>query len=76
MAARCSLISGAERPKVHADEVTALAAEADALPSDDPVMAELKDGVQVTAARVRFIHALYAATLAYAELGNDGGALA
>jgi len=26
-------------------------------------MAELKDGVQVTAARVRFIHALYAATL-------------
>lgn len=59
--------------EVHADELTVLASEADALPSDDPVMAELKDGVQVTATRVRYIHALYAATLAYAETGNDGG---
>jgi hypothetical protein len=62
-----------EKLKIHADELTAMAAEADALPSDDPVMAELKDGVQVTAARVRFIHALYAATLAYASTGNEGG---
>lgn len=59
--------------KVHADELTALAAEADALPGDEPVMAELKDGVQVTAARVRFIHAVYAATLAYAASGTDDG---
>ncbi len=59
--------------KVHADELTAIAAEAEALPSDDPVMAELKDGIEVTAARVRFIHALYAATLAYADTGSDGG---
>ena len=59
--------------KVHADELTALALEAEALPSDDPVMAELKDGLQVTAARVRFIHALYAATLSYADTGSDGG---
>ena len=65
-----------EKLKVHADEVTALAAEADALPSEDPVMAELKDGMQVTAARVQFIHALYAATLAYAASRNDGGFLA
>ncbi len=65
-----------EKLKRHADELTALAAEAEALPSDDPVMAELKDGVQVTAARVRFIHALYAATLAYASLGRDDGLLA
>lgn len=62
--------------KVHADELAALAAEADALPSDDPVMAELKDGVQVTAARVRFIHAVYAATLAYAVNGTDDGFIA
>ena len=65
-----------DKLKVHADELTALAAEADALPSDDPVMAELKDGVQVTAARVRFIHAVYAATLAYGEVGADGGFIA
>jgi hypothetical protein len=56
-----------EKLKVHADELTALANEADALPSDDPVLAELKEGVQITAARVRFIHALYAAAVA-----NDG----
>jgi hypothetical protein len=56
-----------EKLKVHADELTVLATEADALPSDDPVMAELKEGVQVTAARVRFIQKLYAATVA-----NDG----
>jgi len=62
--------------KVHADELTAMAAEAESLPSEDPVMAELKDGVQVTAARVRYIHALYAATLAFAEGGSDGGFLA
>ena len=30
----------------------------------------------MTAARVRYIHALYAATLAYAASGNDGGFLA
>ena len=36
-------------------------------------MAELKQGVQVTAARIAFIHALYAATLAHAEGGTDGG---
>lgn len=62
-----------QKLKVHADELTALAAEAETLPSEDPVMAELKDGIQVTAARVRFIHALYAATLAYAANGTDGG---
>ena len=61
------------RLKVHADELTVLATEVDAFPSDDPVLAELKDGVQVTAARVRFIHALYAATLAYSVDGTDGG---
>ena len=65
-----------EKLKVHADELSALAVEADALPSDDPVMAELKDGVQVTAARVRFIHALYAATLATAAGGSDAGLIA
>ena len=59
-----------EKLKVHADELTALAAEADALPTGDPVMAELRDGVQITAARTRFIHALYAATLASAA-GED-----
>jgi hypothetical protein len=65
-----------EKLKVHADELTALALESSALPSNDPVMAELADGVQVTAARVRYIHALYAATLSFAETGGDGGWLA
>lgn len=56
-----------EKLKVHADELSVLANEADALPSDDPVLAELKEGVQVTAARVRFVHALYRAAVT-----NDG----
>ncbi len=57
-----------EKLKVHADELTVLANEADSLPSEnDPVLTELKEGVQITAARVRFIHALYAAAVA-----NDG----
>lgn len=65
-----------DKLKAHADELAALATEAEALPSEDPVMVELRDGVQVTAARVRFIHALYAATVAFAANGDDAGWLA
>ncbi len=62
-----------EKLAVHAAELAVLAVEADSLPSNDPVLAELKEGVQVTAARVAFIHALYAATLSFASGGTDGG---
>jgi pimeloyl-ACP methyl ester carboxylesterase len=65
-----------DKLKVHADEVTAIAEASKALPATDPVLAELKDSLEVTAARTRYIHALYAATLAYAEKGNDDGFLA
>lgn len=57
----------------HDAELAVLAAEADALPSEDPVLAELRDGVAVTAARVRFIHALAEAAVTHAE-GGDGAA--
>ncbi len=46
--------------KVHADELAVLSNEAEALSSDDPVLAELKEGIQVTAARMAFVHALFA----------------
>lgn len=51
----------------HLSELVATEALAQDLPTDDPVMVELKDGAEITAARVRFIHALYAATVAHAE---------
>ncbi len=61
--------------KTHADELTALAAEVDALSlGDDRVLLELRDGARVTAARVRFIHGLYSAALAFAE-GQPAAAL-
>jgi hypothetical protein len=65
-----------DKLKVHADEVSAIAEASKALPATDPVLAELKDSLEVTAARTRFIHALYAATLEYAEKGTDNGFLA
>lgn len=54
--------------EVHAAELTALANEATALEAgDDEVLLELQQGVKVTAARLRFIHAVYAAALVFAE---------
>ncbi len=58
---------------VHAAELAVLAAEAEALPVEDKVLAELRDGVVVTALRVRFIHALTSAAVAHGE-GGDGAA--
>lgn len=46
--------------KVQADELAVLSNEAEALSSDDPVLAALKEGIQVTAARMAFVHALFA----------------
>lgn len=46
------------------------------LPADEPFLAELQDGLAITAARARFIHALYAAAVAYADTGSDDGWLA
>jgi hypothetical protein len=46
------------------------------LPGDEPFLAELQDGFAITAARARYVHALYAATVAYADTGSDGGWLA
>lgn len=58
------------RLAAHAAEVAALAQEVESLDPADPVFAELRDGVTVTAARVRFIHALTAAAVAHAEGGD------
>lgn len=46
------------------------------LPAGDAFLDELRDGFAVTAARARFIHALYAATVAFADGGGDDGWLA
>lgn len=54
----------------HAAELAALTEETAALDASDPVFAELRDGVAVTAARVRFIHALTAAAVAHGEGGD------
>lgn len=65
--------------QVHADELAALATEIDGYSIDDetnPVFSELKDGVKVTAARVAYIHDVYAATLKFAETGSDEGLMA
>lgn len=63
--------------KVHADELTALAAEADALDAgDDRVLVELQEGVRVTAARVRFSHAVFAAAVAFGDGASTGALLA
>lgn len=61
------------RLATHAAELGALANEADTLPTEDPVLAELRDGVVITATRVRYIHALVEAALTHAE-GGDGAA--
>ena len=37
---------------------------------------EVRDGIEVTLARARFIHAVYAAAVAFAETGSDDGWLA
>lgn len=65
-----------DRLEVHAAELEALATEVDGFGDDEPVLSELKDGVQVTAARVRYIHDVYAAVLTFAETGSDGGGMA
>lgn len=64
--------------KDFADQLTALDTEFRALGVDgeEPFLSEVQDGFQVTAARARFIHAMYAATVAYADTGSDGGWLA
>lgn len=57
-----------------AAQLTALDVELQALTlPEDVFLAEVKDGFAVTAARARYIHAVYAATVAYAETGSDGG---
>jgi hypothetical protein len=43
------------------------------LPSGDPFAAEAVDAAAVTAARIRYIHALYRATVSFADTGSDGG---
>lgn len=66
-----------EKLKVHADELTALVTEADALQAnEDPVLVEVQTGVRVTAARLRFIHALYSAALAHAAGASTDALLA
>lgn len=61
-----------------AEQLTALDTELRALGVDaeDPFLSEVQDGFTVTAARARFIHAMYAATVAWADTGSDGGWLA
>ncbi len=56
-----------DRLKVHADELTALAEEAEALPEDDRVMKELLDGVVVTASRARFAHTVWKAAADFGD---------
>ncbi|MGV3622014.1 MAG: hypothetical protein ACO1OB_14425 [Archangium sp.] len=57
-----------DKLEVHAAELTSLANEAAAIEAgEDEVLLELQQGVKVTAARLRFIHAMYAATLAFAD---------
>ncbi len=64
-----------DRLKVHADEVSALAAEVERLAvGDDRVLQELVDGVRVTASRVRFSHAAFKGAADFAD-GEDVSAL-
>ncbi len=60
-----------------ADDLTALAKELEALglPAD-PWLDELGDGFAVTAARARFVSALYRGAVAAADTGSDAGWLA
>lgn len=50
----------------HAEAVEALAREAGALPTDDPFVREVVDGVELTAARARFAWAVFGAAHAHA----------
>jgi len=43
---------------------------------DDPWFDEVADGVRIDALRTDFAHAIYAATLDFADTGSDGGWLA
>jgi len=61
--------------KIHADEVTALAAEAQALDAaGDAVIIELQESLQVTASRGRFAYAVFAAATAFGD-GEDASTL-
>jgi hypothetical protein len=63
--------------KDFADQLTELAREIEELElAADPWLDEQRDGFAITAARARYIHAVYAAVVAFAETGTDGGWLA
>lgn len=58
-------------------ELAAAAGDARAaFTGDDPWMAELADGAEVTAARARYVRALYAAVVAHADGGDPAPLLA
>ncbi len=53
----------------------AVLARIDAIDRDDAFYRELRDGVEITALRARYIHAVFAAAVAFAD-GDDPAALA
>ncbi len=76
-------LDAAARAALEADAVTGMRTLADALEeagagldAGDPITAEVVDGLAVTAARARYVAALYAAVLAAAEGADPTAALA
>lgn len=77
-AARADFVTRRLEPmRAFADDLTALEGELEALSLPaDAWLDEQRDGFAITAARARYIHAIYAATVEYAQSGGDGGWLA
>ena len=58
------------------DKTEAILQAIEAIGSDDPWFAEVRDGVAIDLQRTRFAEASYRAAIAYADGGGDGGWLA
>lgn len=62
--------------KTMEDELAGALASVNALPMDNVWFAEVRDGIEVTMFRARYIRKMYEAVKAETEIGSDGGLVA